>query len=261
MNISTAMTLGALLGTAILTACAATGTSDPAAPATASAASRPAPENDQSRLAYGVGYFLGEEVLEGFRTDEIKVDTDLVARGFTDAVRQLDPAYDREDLDDVLEAVHQEMQRRMVARQLANNESFRRLHDANLERSRAFHAEHAARRGVVTLDSGGQYEILVPGQGPSPGPDDVVVATYRVETISGTVIDSVQRKRVIVAELQPGAHELVQLMRVGCRWKIAVPPHLAYGAAGEPPLIGPNETLLAEVELVEILGSREEVMR
>ena len=120
----------------------------------------------------------------------------------------------------------------------------------------AFLAENAQREGVVTLPSGLQYEVLVEGDGASPGPTDRVVTHYHGTLIDGTVFDSsVQRGEPAsfpVNGVIAGWTEALQLMQVGAKWRLAIPPDLAYGERGSGTQIGPNETLVFEVELLEV---------
>ena len=203
-------------------------------------------------LSYGVGFYLGEEVRVGLVTDGIEPNLDLLIEGFADGVRKLMPDIDPDRLDAVMFAVHEEMQARMAKRRLAEDPDFKALHDRNLEQSRAFHEKFGAEPGVTTLPDGIQYRVLKPGQGPSPQPSDIVHVRFRVMHVDGTEFHASDGKDVRVDSVIRGASLLLQRMPVGSTWFVAVPPELAYGAAGDPPVIGPAETLLAEIELLEI---------
>lgn len=120
----------------------------------------------------------------------------------------------------------------------------------------AFQAKNAQREGVVTLPSGLQYEVLVEGDGASPGATDRVVTHYHGTLIDGTVFDSsVERGEpasFAVDEVIAGWTEALQLMQVGDKWRLVIPPDLAYGKAGVGVRIGPDATLVFEVELLEV---------
>jgi FKBP-type peptidyl-prolyl cis-trans isomerase FklB len=127
---------------------------------------------------------------------------------------------------------------------------------ANLAAGQAFLAENGQREGVVTLDSGLQYEIITAGDGPKPGATQTVTCHYHGTVIDGRVFDSSVRRgqpasfplnRVIA-----GWTEALQLMGVGSKWRLFLPPHLAYGNQQVSPEIGPNSTLIFEVELLGI---------
>jgi FKBP-type peptidyl-prolyl cis-trans isomerase FklB len=125
-----------------------------------------------------------------------------------------------------------------------------------LEAGQRFLAENATKPGVVTRPSGLQYEILTVGNGPKPGPSDVVTTHYHGTLIDGTVFDSsVERGQPISFPVQgviPGWVEALQLMPVGSKWRLFVPSELAYGKRGAGGAIGPNEVLVFEVELLSI---------
>lgn len=125
-----------------------------------------------------------------------------------------------------------------------------------LEAGRAFLAENALRANVVTTASGLQYEVLASGDGASPGPRDMVTTHYHGTFIDGRVFDSsVQRGQPIAFPVDGvigGWTEGLQLMKVGDKWKLYIPPDLAYGERGTGSGIGPNETLIFEVELLDV---------
>jgi FKBP-type peptidyl-prolyl cis-trans isomerase FklB len=127
---------------------------------------------------------------------------------------------------------------------------------ANLAAGQAFLAENAKRAGVVSLESGLQYEIITEGNGPKPSATQTVTCHYHGTVIDGRVFDSSVRRgqpasfplnRVIA-----GWTEALQLMGTGSKWRLFLPPHLAYGSQQVSAEIGPNSTLIFEVELLEI---------
>ncbi len=126
----------------------------------------------------------------------------------------------------------------------------------NLIAGQTFLAENAQRPGVVSLASGLQYEVLTEGTGPKPGPTSNVTCHYHGTVISGAVFDSsVQRGKPATFPLNrviKGWTEALQLMGVGSKWRLYLPPHLAYGEQQVSSVIGPNSTLIFEVELLGI---------
>ena len=126
----------------------------------------------------------------------------------------------------------------------------------NLEAGLAYLAENSLRPEVVSLPSGLQYEILVEGNGPKPGIQDQVTCHYHGMLIDGRVFDSsIQRgqpARFPLNRVISGWTEALQLMGVGSKWKLYLPPHLAYGEQQAGALIAPNSTLIFEVELLGI---------
>ncbi|MCZ6888068.1 MAG: FKBP-type peptidyl-prolyl cis-trans isomerase [Gammaproteobacteria bacterium] len=126
----------------------------------------------------------------------------------------------------------------------------------NRASGRSFLAENGKRDGVVTLESGLQYEVLIEGDGETPGPTDRVTTHYHGTLLDGTVFDSsVERGKPIgfaVNGVIAGWTEALQLMQVGDKWRLFIPPELAYKARGAGAKIGPNATLIFEVELLEV---------
>lgn len=124
------------------------------------------------------------------------------------------------------------------------------------QRGRDYMAKNAEREGVVTTESGLQYEVLKSGDGETPGRRDQVSVHYRGSFIDGRVFDSsIERRQPAqfrVNGVIPGWTEALLLMHVGDRWRLVIPPELAYGEAGAADIIGPNETLVFEVELLAI---------
>lgn len=126
----------------------------------------------------------------------------------------------------------------------------------NLEAGKAFLAENAKRPEVVSLESGLQYEIITMGDGAKPSSTQTVKCHYHGTTIDGKVFDSsVQRGQPASFPLNMvimGWTQALQLMPVGSKWRLYIPPHLAYGERQAGPFIGPNSTLIFEVELLAI---------
>ena len=123
-------------------------------------------------------------------------------------------------------------------------------------RPRRFLEENKTKEGVITLPSGLQYKVLESGKGGSPGTEDLVVVHYRGRLLDGTEFDSSHKRgqpaTFSLAGIIPGWQEILQLMGEGALWEVVIPPELAYGKAGAGGLIGPNQTLVFEIELREI---------
>jgi FKBP-type peptidyl-prolyl cis-trans isomerase FklB len=124
----------------------------------------------------------------------------------------------------------------------------------NLKAGQDFLAENGKRENVVTLPSGLQYEIIKQGDGPKPSATNTVTCHYHGTTIKGEIFDSsVRRGQPASFPLNAvikGWTEALQLMPIGSKWKLYIPPHLAYGNRGVSREIGPNSTLIFEVELL-----------
>jgi FKBP-type peptidyl-prolyl cis-trans isomerase FklB len=122
--------------------------------------------------------------------------------------------------------------------------------------AKTYMAENAKKDGVVTTDSGLQYEIIEAGDGATPGPEDKVIAHYKGTLLDGTVFDSSYDRgepaTFPVNGVIQGWQETLQMMKEGAKWRIVVPANLAYGPRGAGQLIGPNETLVFDIELIAI---------
>ena len=128
--------------------------------------------------------------------------------------------------------------------------------EVNKKEGDAFLAANKTKDGVVTLPSGLQYKILTQGTGPKPTPTDSVVCNYKGTLLNGTEFDSSYKRgqpaTFPVGGVIKGWTEALQLMPVGSKWQLFVPSDLAYGQRGPGGGIGPNSTLVFEVELISI---------
>ena len=145
------------------------------------------------------------------------------------------------------------LQKSMAAKQA---EQIKELSDKNQKAGEAFLAENKKKEGVVTRPSGLQYKVLKDGSGETPKATDKVKVNYKGTLIDGKEFDS-SNKLGKPAEFQvnkviAGWTEALQLMKVGSKWEVFIPSNLAYGDRGAGPMIGPNSTLIFEVELVSI---------
>ena len=127
----------------------------------------------------------------------------------------------------------------------------------NLAKGKAYLEKNKAKKGVTTLPDGLQYEVLTAGTGALPSADSTVKVHYTGKLIDGREFDSskTEGKPVTfpVNGVIPGWTEVLQLMKTGSRWLVTIPSELAYGAGGSGPVIGPNETLVFEIELLDIV--------
>jgi len=206
---------------------------------------------DQQKFGYAVGVNLGQS-LEQVRDE---VDIAALKRGLDDAMSGGELAM----TDEEREAIHKTVAERVQTKAKADRE--KQAADAT-EKGKAFLAENAKKEGVTTTASGLQYEVLTPGEGESPTADDMVTVNYRGTLIDGTEFDSsYSRGEPVTFPLGgviPGWTEGVQLMKPGAKFKFVIPPELAYGERGAGASIGPNETLIFEVELISVGEPKEE---
>ena len=188
------------------------------------------------KLSYGLGILLGESLKQqGF---EKLVAADFV-KSFEAVISGGKPEMTAEEAN------------KLVQTHLAGTVGKR-----NLEAGQAYLTKNATRSEVVTLPSGMQYEILTSGNGPKPKATDKVTTHYHGTLIDGQVFDSsVQRGQPATFPVNgviPGWVEALQLMGTGSKWRLFIPPHLAYGDRGAGQMIGPNATLVFDVELLSI---------
>lgn len=241
----------ALAGVVALQACnqqtPATGDSAAATPAAPAAI---ALETTEQRLSYGIAYTLGQRMA----VDQVPMDVDAFAAGMRDALEGATPRL----TEDEISAEMQAYQERAAAEQQA---AMGAAAEANAVAGVAFLGENATREGVVVTDSGLQYEIIEVGDGPVPGPEDTVEVHYRGTLLDGTEFDSSYGRGETVTfgvgQVIPGWTEALQLMPVGSKWKLVIPSELAYGPGGAGQVIGPNATLVFDVELISIPSQAE----
>ena len=204
-------------------------------------------ETSAQRLSYGIAYGLGSRMA----ADSVPMDMDAFTAGMRDALEGTEPRLTQEEIAAEMKAY----QEKAVAEQQAAQAV---VGDSNASEGVAFLAENAKKEGVTVTDSGLQYEILQAGDGAIPTAEDTVEVHYRGTLIDGTEFDSSYKRNQTasfgVTQVIPGWVEALQLMPVGSKWKLAIPSDLAYGAGGAGGSIGPNATLLFEVELISIAG-------
>jgi FKBP-type peptidyl-prolyl cis-trans isomerase len=200
---------------------------------------------DQEKTSYAVGVQMGRDM----KRYGMSLDPDAVARGFRDAYQGGRLALSEQEIAQL----SANAQRQMAAR---SAEVMKEDAERNKREGDAFLARNKTAPGVRTLADGLEYRVLKAGTGPTPRATDRVVVNYRGTSIDGTEFDSSYRKgqpiAVPVNGVIRGWSEALQLMPVGSKWQLFIPPHLAYGPQGAPPAIGPNETLIFEIELLAI---------
>ena len=196
-------------------------------------------------MSYGIGADLGRNL----KRLGIEIDADALIKGFNDALSGAKPLMSDEEIGQTLNALQQNIQRKAAQAAAAAGEE-------NKKAGEAFLAQNKGKQGVVTLPSGLQYKILKAGDGKKPTENDTVECNYRGTLINGTEFDSSYRRgqpaTFGVGQVIPGWREALQLMPVGSKWELYVPSDLAYGERGAGRDIGPNATLVFEVELLAI---------
>ena len=203
-------------------------------------------ETQKDKVSYAVGINLGR----GIHKEAVDVDPEILARGLRDGLSDAKPQM----TDEEVQATLTELQKQVTAHQ---QELRQQAVEKNKKAGEAFLAANKDKPGVVTLASGLQYKNIEPGTGPKPTASDSVVCNYRGTLIDGTEFDSSYKRGQAatfpVGQVIKGWTEALQLMPVGSKWQLFIPADLAYGERGtNGGPIGPNETLVFEVQLVSI---------
>ncbi len=205
-------------------------------------------ETPEDRLSYTIGMDIGQSLGE----QDMTLDVDLLVAG-------LRAAYAGEETLLTQEEALAEREAFMQRRQAEMAEAMSREAEANLAEGQAFLAQNAENEGVQVTDSGLQYRVIEPGDGAQPVATDRVTVHYRGTLINGTEFDSSyarnQPATFALNQVIPGWTEGVQLMREGATYQFFIPAELAYGAEGRPGPIGPNATLIFDVELLSVESS------
>ena len=195
-----------------------------------------------------VSYSIGLDIGNGLKRSEVDVNLDILEKGLQDGVSGAQPQMTEEEIQKTMQAFQEEMRAKMEKAKAEQGEK-------NKKEGTAFLEENKKKEGVVTLPSGLQYQVITEGKGAKPKNTDTVKTHYRGTLINGTEFDSSHKQgqpaTFPVVGVIPGWTEALQLMPVGSKWKLFVPSELAYGENG-PPMIGPNATLIFEVELLDI---------
>ena len=221
-------------------------------PAAENGAAVPAAEskfaNDAEKISYAIGARTGQQ-LKQLKEMGLEISLDQYINGVRDAMYAKDLAMSDEAMKEVMQTFQKEMMAKQKVKQAEEGK-------VNLAAGKEFLAENAKQEGVKVLPSGLQYQVLKEGTGDSPSLNDKVKAHYEGTLIDGTVFDSSYKRdkpsEFAVQGVIKGWTEALQLMQVGAKWKLFVPPDLAYGERGRPS-IPANSTLIFEVELLEVI--------
>jgi FKBP-type peptidyl-prolyl cis-trans isomerase len=227
-----------------------------AAPANPSAATaQPAPPAGPASAGAGwsledkAGYIIGLNLGNNLRQQEIPVTADQIIKGLRDGLGNTKAQL----TDQEIQGAMSQFQQQIAAKQ---QEKMKSLSDKNKKEGDAFLAANKAKPGVKTTASGLQYEVIKEGTGPTPKPSDKVTVNYKGTLLDGKVFDSSydrgQPATFVVSQVVPGWVEALQLMKVGSKYRLVLPPSLAYGDSGAGNEIGPSSVLQFEVELLKV---------
>lgn len=203
-------------------------------------------DNSLDRISYALGLSMGNNFhASGIKTINVKDFADGVAAVFEGAAPKMTYDEAKKEIKEFFE--------KMEAEQRAAAE---KMGEVNAAAGKTFLDENGKRVEVKTTASGLQYEVLEEGTGKMPAATDSVTVHYTGKLIDGTVFDSsVERGEPAtfgVTQVIPGWVEALQMMKEGAKWRLFIPSNLAYGPNGAGNVIGPNATLIFDVELIKV---------
>ena len=211
-----------------------------------------APKERKEKISYSIGVDIGTTM----KKQPFEIDPDLLAAGVKDSYTGGTMRMADNEVRATLMELQKELQAKQQEQMKHAQEQMKASGEKNKKEGEAFLAENAKKDGVKTLPSGLQYKVIKSGDGATPKATDTVETNYRGTLIDGTEFDSSYKRgqpaTFPVKGVIAGWTEALQLMKVGDKWQLFVPPDLAYGERGAGREIGPNATLVFEVELLGI---------
>jgi len=220
------------------------------APVKKPATAAPAPlTTKEQKFSYALGMDIGNKVGVSLKQQSLEVDPNLISQGLKDTMTGAKTRLTAEEAQAVMNEVRTEIGKEQA-------EKAQKASAANKAEGEAFLAANKSKDGIVTLPSGLQYKILTAGAGPKPTASDSVVCNYAGTLINGKEFDSSAKHgkpaTFPVTGVIKGWTEALQIMPVGSKWQLFIPSGLAYGERGAGADIGPNATLIFELELLSI---------
>jgi len=192
-----------------------------------------------------ISYIIGRDMASNLKKQGIDIEAEPFIKGMKEVLGGQPSSLSQEEVQQAMTALQQEMSQKQNASGAENKEA-----------GEAFLAENKTKEGVKTLPSGLQYQVLQEGTGKSPSAADTVTTHYNGTLIDGTVFDSSYSRNepatFPVNGVIAGWTEALQLMKEGAKWRLFIPSNLAYGSQGAGDAIGPNSTLIFDVELLRV---------
>jgi FKBP-type peptidyl-prolyl cis-trans isomerase FklB len=200
---------------------------------------------EKGKLSYAVGWDIGVDIQR--RSTEFDVESLIAA--IRDSAAEREPQVSLEEMNTLLTELQVKVRQEQV-------EAFQALAEENQAKAEEFLEQNKTKTGIVVMPSGVQYRIIEEGDGPRPGLESTVKVHYRGSKTDGREFDSSFARGVpeefTVNAVLKGWQEVLPLMKQGSTWQIFVPPELAFGQRGNPP-VGPNEALMFDLKLIEII--------
>lgn len=202
-------------------------------------------KDNKDKVSYSIGVDIGKSI----QKQNIEINPEIFLKGLKDGIADKAALMTDEDIRKTLLSLQTEMLEKQKTQ-------MKEMATKNETDGQKFLAENKKRKDVVTLSDGLQYRIIKDGTGDSPKATDVVTTHYRGKLINGTEFDSSYTRgepvKFALNNVIPGWTEALQLMKPGAKWELFIPAKLAYGEHGVGQLIGPNATLIFEVELLNV---------
>jgi len=202
-------------------------------------------KSDKGKLSYAVGWDIGQDI----KRRDTQFDVETIIAAIRDSAAGKPSQVPADEMTSLLTALQQKVRKEQA-------EAFKKLAEENQKKSTEFLKANAAKPGVVVLPSGVQYRVIEEGTGARPSMDSTVKVHYRGSKMNGLEFDSSFARGVpeqfTVNSVLKGWQEVLPLMKTGATWQVFVPPEMAFGARGNPP-VGPNEALTFDLKLVEIV--------
>jgi FKBP-type peptidyl-prolyl cis-trans isomerase FklB len=216
------------------------------APAPIVVGNPPAANASKADYSYFLGFDFGSGLASRKMTEQ-DIDTKELLAGLVDALASKKPRLSEKDMDSVVATLNNLIQKKLME-----------VAKSNLDKANKYLEANKAKEGVQTLKSGLQYQVVATGSGKQPTVADTVMVHYEGKLTDGTVFDSSiargEPAKFPVGRVVPGFAEALQRMKVGDKWLVTIPPGLGYGEQGGPGgSIGPNEVLIFQLELLDVL--------
>jgi FKBP-type peptidyl-prolyl cis-trans isomerase FklB len=199
------------------------------------------PSSEKEKFSYTIGFQIGQ----GFKRDGLEIDTKSLSQAISDVMKNKAPQLSPDEMRSTMESA----QKKLTATRKAKAGKAKAIGDKYL-------AENSKKDGIITRESGLQYKVISTGKGKQPKATDSITAHYKGTLISGKEFDSSYRRgepaTFNVGQVIAGWKEILPLMHEGDKWQVFIPSSLAYGERGQGATIGPNETLVFDIELIKV---------